>query len=394
MGPARAGDCVVLVASKPGVFAHGHLDPAASMLAEAIVAVGETAADGAPAQMGARGRSLHLSSGNGFVPAIAARCGYQPIALDRYHSNVEASQRTLHDREGAVVAHAALAGALVPDASCTLVTIRIPTDKLSVQLAIAEAFRVLAPGGTCMLAGGNDEGAKPAAKMLERVFGHARLDAQHSSHRLLTARKLVDAPRDPDAIDSPWLDEGHFHEVPVRTGGAAFTLSTRPGVFSWQHLDEATNLLAGVMRIDAGERVLDLGCGAGALGVVAARHGASRVLLLDADADAVRCATRTAQQAGAAAIDVRASDVAQAAGDERFDVVVTNPPFHLGKGTDLHIPRAFITQSYDRLLPGGRLYLVANRTLPYEWLIEETFGEVRTAHDGQRFKVIGAVRGG
>jgi 16S rRNA (guanine1207-N2)-methyltransferase len=40
------------------------------------------------------------------------------------------------------------------------------------------------------------------------------------------------------------------------------------------------------------------------------------------------------------------------------------------------------------------LYLVANRTLPYEWLIEETFGEVRTAHDGQRFKVIGAVRGG
>ena len=391
VGPARAGDCVVQVASKPGVFAHGSADPAAFMLAEAIVGARD-AADGGAVGGGALGRSLHLSSGNGFVPAVAAQCSYQPIALDRYQGNVDASRRTLHDVGTAVVEHAAIAGALVPDGSCTLVTIRIPTDKLGVQLAIAEAFRVLAPGGTCRLAGANDEGAKPAAKLLERVFGHARLDAQHSSHRLLTARKLAPAPRDPEAIASPWLDEEHFHTVPTRTGGTAFTLYTRPGVFSWQHLDEATDLLAGVMRIDAGERVLDLGCGAGVLGVVAARQGASRVLMLDADADAVRCATRTAQQAKCTAVEVRASDVAQAAGDERFDVVVSNPPFHLGKGTDLHIPRAFITQSYDRLLPGGRLYLVANRTLPYEWLIEETFGEVRTAHDGQRFKVIGAVR--
>jgi 16S rRNA (guanine1207-N2)-methyltransferase len=40
------------------------------------------------------------------------------------------------------------------------------------------------------------------------------------------------------------------------------------------------------------------------------------------------------------------------------------------------------------------LYLVANRTLPYERLIAECFGEVRTAHDGRRFKVIGGVRRG
>ena len=82
----------------------------------------------------------------------------------------------------------------------------------------------------------------------------------------------------------------------------------------------------------------------------------------------------------------------EAAGDERFDVVVSNPPFHLGKSTELAIPWAFIDEAYDRLAPGGRLYLVANRTLPYERLIAERFGDVRTAHDGRRFKVIGSVR--
>ena len=50
--------------------------------------------------------------------------------------------------------------------------------------------------------------------------------------------------------------------------------------------------------------------------------------------------------------------------------------------------------AHAALAPGGRLYLVANRTLPYERLIAECFGEVRTAHDGRRFKVIGGVRRG
>jgi 16S rRNA (guanine1207-N2)-methyltransferase len=114
--------------------------------------------------------------------------------------------------------------------------------------------------------------------------------------------------------------------------------------------------------------------------------------MLDADADAIRCAQRTARLAECSNVDVRASDVCRAVAERTFDVVVSNPPFHLGKGTDLAIPRAFIEQAHARLHRGGRLYLVANRTLPYERLIAEVFGEVRTAHDGRRFKVIGGVR--
>jgi 16S rRNA (guanine1207-N2)-methyltransferase len=116
-------------------------------------------------------------------------------------------------------------------------------------------------------------------------------------------------------------------------------------------------------------------------------------VLLDADADAVRCAQRTVAEARCSNAVVMASDVSAAAGDDRFDVVVSNPPFHLGKGIELAVPRAFIAQAFARLAPGGRLYLVANRQLPYEALIADMFGEVRTAHDGRRFKIIGAVKG-
>ena len=393
VGRVSVMDAVVAVASKPGVLAHGGTDAPAGMLAEAV-------ATRRPSAAGAR--SLHLGSGNGLVPAVAQAVGFAPLAVDRYAANAEATRRSLlasaspgaHDgQRPPAVFHTACVNPHVEAGSCELVTIRIPTDKLGVQLAVVEAFRALAVGGRCLLAGANDEGAKPAARLLEQLFGAARLENQHSGCRLLSAVKTADVPADGVLATTPWLDCETFFEQPVVVGGTAFVLATRPGVFSWEHLDEASRVLADLMRVDDGETVLDLGCGAGVLGVVAARlTPAGSVCMLDADADAIRCAQRTARMAQCRNVDVRASDVCSAVAGRAFDVVVSNPPFHLGKGTDLAIPRAFIEQAHAHLHRGGRLYLVANRTLPYERLIAEVFGEVRTAHDGRRFKVIGGVR--
>jgi 16S rRNA (guanine1207-N2)-methyltransferase len=84
--------------------------------------------------------------------------------------------------------------------------------------------------------------------------------------------------------------------------------------------------------------------------------------------------------------------VAAAVAGERFDVVVTNPPFHVGKATDLNVPLQFIEESWEVLAPGGRLFLVANRTLPYERVVRHRFGNITTAHDGPRFKVLTATK--
>ena len=85
-------------------------------------------------------------------------------------------------------------------------------------------------------------------------------------------------------------------------------------------------------------------------------------------------------------------DAAVLPGKPGFDLVITNPPFHVGKATSLDLPLQFIADSWEVLAPGGRLFLVANRTLPYERAIRERFGNMATLHDGQRFKVLGATR--
>ena len=100
----------------------------------------------------------------------------------------------------------------------------------------------------------------------------------------------------------------------------------------------------------------------------------------------------TIEVAGVKNASVVVSDVASAVIDERFDVVVSNPPFHVGKATNLELPLQFIRDAFEVLNPKGRLYLVANRTLPYESMIAEQFGSVQTVHDGVRFKVLSAIK--
>jgi 16S rRNA (guanine1207-N2)-methyltransferase len=74
----------VLVATKPGVFAHGIVDPASMMLAEQMASMG-------------RSTSVHLNCGNGMVPAAAAVAGGASVlwCSDRSLPSVQATTRTM-----------------------------------------------------------------------------------------------------------------------------------------------------------------------------------------------------------------------------------------------------------------------------------------------------------
>ena len=375
------------MALKPGVPGYATPDTALAMLAEGVL-------------QGKADSVLLLGPGNGLVPAAALAAGASQLwVCDRYVPGAESARRTIAVQDTRADTHVVNAQAPAPDTpplGAALAAIRLPTDKLLLRQLLWAAARHLRPGGRCLLAGANQEGAQSAAKLMADLFDGVTVQTQHSAHRLLVGTRRAHLPDTP-----PW-PELLAHAAPTMAvpdgGGGMLTLDTAAGVFSWEHLDEATALLLDTMDIPAASAVLDIGCGAGALGLMAAhRHGAARVLLLDADAEAVAALQRTLARFALArhplsACEARASDVTAAAGDETFDVVVTNPPFHLGKGTDYQLPAQFIAEAYQRLRPGGRLFLVANRTLPYEDVITAHFGGVRRLRDTPRFKVLGATR--
>ncbi|MEO8335572.1 MAG: methyltransferase [bacterium] len=373
-----AGRSLVLV-SKPGVFAHGSVDPSSLLLAQHV-----RAAAGAVV--------VCMNCGNGLLGSALAHSGARVVVTDRNVLAVEAASRTLRaNGVDGVELHVGHGAAALRDFTADVVAIRIPQEKLALLQLLHDAFALLENGGRIYIAGATNEGAKSAARTMEQIFGSAVTIATESGHRLVGATKHADLPAD-DAPSSPYLDANVFLEQTLEVRGNTSSFFSRPGVFSWDHLDEATAILAEHMDVRPDDRVLDLGCGYGVLGVVAGRITGAPVTMLDVDSEAVRSAARSAGAAGLGTARVLGSDIASAVLDERFDLVITNPPFHVGKGTDLSVPIQFIADAFSVLAPGGRLNLVANRTLPYEGAIKYLFKNITTVHDGRRFKVLSAVK--
>ncbi|HEY4218624.1 MAG TPA: class I SAM-dependent methyltransferase [Gemmatimonadaceae bacterium] len=381
--PTKVAGRSYSVATKPGVFAYGHVDTSTSMLAsEAVVEPG--------------GVVVHLNCGGGLAGVAAASGNAQRVYLtDRNVVNAEAARRTI-EANGIANAEVLLGHGTIPlppDLRADTVTIRIPKEKVALRQLLRDAFDVLRVDGRCYVAGPTNEGIKSAARLVAELFGDANAVAHESGHRVLFARKRSEVALVDDTAGAEFLGHDDFNRIEATLRGEPTVLFTRPSVFSWDHVDEATSILADAIDVRPGESVLDLGCGAGPLGIVAARlSGTGKITLVDADMEAVRSTKKSAAAAGIHNCRVLPSDVAGAVLGEQFDVVVTNPPFHVGKATDLDVPLQFIRDAFDVLSPGGRLFLVANRTLPYERPIYQRFGNIVTVVDGRRFKVLSATR--
>lgn len=255
-----------------------------------------------------------------------------------------------------------------------LVALAPSTDKgnARVRAELIGACQALREGGQAWLALHKGSGASRYLRGAGELFGAAEVIARTRGWRLVVATRRRLPPLD------PWQS---FE-------AAGMPLHSLPGVFSAGKLDGGTAALLAAIDLPAlaGSRVLDLGCGYGLLSLLAARHGA-RVTALDDDLAAVRSTERNRSDLGLE-IDVRHSDVTSALDPgEHFDVVLTNPPFHVGSGVRLDLPRAFIAGAFAQLRPGGELLLVANRALPYE-AVMVSYGPVELLRDDGSFKVL------
>jgi 16S rRNA (guanine1207-N2)-methyltransferase len=178
----------------------------------------------------------------------------------------------------------------------------------------------------------------------------------------------------------------------IALDGIETSLVSKPGVFAWDRVDDGTAALIDTMEIAAHDYVLDLGCGTGLAGLAAARHAtAGQVVLVDADVRAVESSRRTLEANNVTNAEVLLSDCGSSGFDRRFDVVITNPPFHQGVGVDYEVACQFVRDAAQLLRRGGRLFLVANRFLRYADHIREVFGNVTAAYADNRYHVLTAV---
>lgn len=172
--------------------------------------------------------------------------------------------------------------------------------------------------------------------------------------------------------------------------GFDLRLETQPGVFAHRELDEGTRLLIEAMRVSPTARVLDLGCGYGAIGIAAAKLATKgHVTLVDVDIRATRLAQRNLELNGVENADVVLGDGTDDLPPKtRFDLILSNPPTHSGR----EVLDNLVTSSYKALRPRGQLYLVINRLLSLRRQVDAVFGNSETVARQKGFVVIRAVK--
>lgn len=362
----------LVIVGKPGVWSWNKLNPGTAALLEMP-------------QITPDADVLDLGCGTGVIGAGAATLAPQGrvTLVDCNVAAVACAERTL-EANGLTNAEVQLADGvenLSPE-SFDLVLCHLPRGREVQQALIQGAAYVLRPEGHFYIVAHKRAGIKGAIRYARELFGRCGVVRQKKGyHVAMTVR--------PDGMTPSPPADGYVTRT-ITLDGAETTLVSKPGVFAWDRLDDGTAALVDTMDIGVRDRVLDLGCGTGLVGLAAARRAVEgEVFLVDADVRAVESARRTLAANGITNAEVLPSDCASALfGQEPFDVVVTNPPFHQGLGVNYAVARQFVRDAARVLRPGGRLFLVANLFLRYGDLIQDVFGKVKTAFEDARYHVL------
>jgi 16S rRNA (guanine1207-N2)-methyltransferase len=161
--------------------------------------------------------------------------------------------------------------------------------------------------------------------------------------------------------------------------GHELVFKTAPSLFSPNHVDVGTLAMLSCVELRRGDKVLDLGCGYGVVGIAAAKVvGAESVVMVDNDAVAVALAQENASANGVGEVKVRQSDGFEDFSDTDFSVILINPPYHV----DFSVPKRFVHKGFNRMVIGGRFYMVTKRRLWYRNKLIGIFGGVRIEERG------------
>ncbi|MEA1063499.1 16S rRNA (guanine(1207)-N(2))-methyltransferase RsmC [Apirhabdus apintestini] len=251
-----------------------------------------------------------------------------------------------------------------------------PKNKPEALFQLTNLLSLLPVGTDIFIVGENRSGVRSAEQMLALYAPLTKIDSARRC--TLWHSQLETSPQfhPQDALKTYQVGD--------------LTVKTLPGVFSRDGLDSGSQLLLSTLSPHTKGKVLDVGCGAGVLATALASHSPKvRLTLCDVSAPALE-ASRATLIANGIEGEVIASNVySDVAG--RFDMIISNPPFHEGRDTSLDATRDLICGATRHLNIGGELRIVANAFLPYPQLLDEIFGSHETIAQTGRFKVYRAV---
>jgi 16S rRNA (guanine1207-N2)-methyltransferase len=349
--------------TKPGVRGFPYLDPAQALLLETLP------------QLEVSGSVLDLTARGGAVALELCNQGLEVAALEISQAAMTVLSITAKNSDFKMLEPGKVFDL---ETQFDVVCLILPADRGNalVRFWLERAFAATKPSGQVLVAGDKDKGFERYFKEAKTFFGSAEILERSKGLRVgLLEKSLTEAPIQPSAE--------HFT---IEARGLRLQCEALPGVFASGKLDAASKVLLEHLPNVAGKRLLDIGAGYGALGGILALEGAN-VTMLEDDWFSVQSIERTLKLNSLEARVLHSDVDASLEKDAKFDLIVMNPPFHVGKDVILDVALEFIEAAKRHLAARGEIWLVSNHFLPYEQPLA-SLGRVREVTRDRGFKVL------
>ena len=264
------------------------------------------------------------------------------------------------------------------DGGFDAVVVRLSTNKEQLKMLLSLLNTVLNDGASIWIVGANDEGIKSFSKTAKGYVEEVETIDIRQRARLLKGMK-----GDQQATLDDWKET---HTITL--DGQAVEWAALPGVFAKGQLDAGTEYLLSVLAtypIKRTYQLADFACGTGVIARwLRDRFPDSQIDAMDADSWAMELT-----KINAPTVTHRLKDGwTGMPRDCRYDLVISNPPVHIGKESDYTVLTGLIRDAKTRLHYRGQILMVTLHHIPVQRLAEEAeYRIIEVVAHNSRYKV-------
>ncbi|QCI21629.1 16S rRNA (guanine(1207)-N(2))-methyltransferase RsmC [Buchnera aphidicola (Hyadaphis tataricae)] len=255
---------------------------------------------------------------------------------------------------------------------CNTIIYYWPKNKKEAEFQLKNALSCLSLNTRVFIVGNNSSGIKSASKILQPWIKLKKIDnAKHSILMTGSIKKTIQ------------FTLHNFFKIHTWNN---LYIKSLPGVFGHKKIDEGSKLLASTFSKNMNGKILDMGSGTGFLSVCLLNCSPNvLVTLTDNNVIALKCSQETLkinQFKGQIIASNIYSNIF-----EKFDLIISNPPFHEDLATNFNTIKTIIFESVQYLKPKGELRFVVNSCFKYDIFLKKIFKHFDIIEKNYKYQV-------
>lgn len=293
------------------------------------------------------------------------------------------------DEDLITITHSLTSLETVVDEVADIVLIKIPKSLALLEDQLHRIRPIINSSTVIVAAGMTRRIHMSTMALFEKIIGPTKTSLARKKSRLIFSQLDETLP----VTDSPYPQS---YLLPYKLDDVAIEVVNHAAVFSQDRLDPGARFFIENLPVnECYETIVDLGCGNGVLGVLAAiKNPQAKLFFTDESYMAVESSIANFSSVfdDTREAEFLQTDCLHGIEDGSVSLVLCNPPFHQNNAINDNVAWQMFSESLLALQENGELWVIGNRHLAYHAKLKHLFGNCEIIASNKKFVIHKAVK--